>query len=160
MRVPVDYRTADKKNYINFCKENPEISISFDDWKLVIYSYNEAFREHILETGEDARMPAGFGDFSIRKRKRKRFKEVDGEMKVNLPIDWKKTREKGKKIYNLNYHTDGYYFGWVWLRKFAMVRHADLWYFKPFRTTSRLLNHYIKISDEYQHKYSEWASYN
>ena len=160
MRVHVDYRTADKKNYNNFCEEYPNINLSFDDWKLIIYSYNENFREYILETGEKARLPAGLGDFSIKKKKRKRTKEVNGKEFINLPVDWKRTKEKGKKVYNFNFHTEGYYFGWVWFKRSAMFRHSDLWYFKPSRTTSRLLNHYLKVDKEYQHIYQEWSFIN
>ena len=41
---------------------------------------------------------------------------VDGKDRVALPIDWQKTKERGKVIYNFNYHTDGYFFGWMWFK--------------------------------------------
>ena len=90
------------------------------------------------------------------KKKRKRSKDIDGKEFVNLPIDWVKTKEKGKRIYNFNYHTEGYFFGWMWFKQTARFRNSDLWYFKPSRRTSRDLSHYLKTDSKYQHTYNEW----
>jgi hypothetical protein len=154
-RVVVEWRSASKENYVLFCKKNPKIVIGFEEWKVVLYSFNEALREYILETGESVKLPFGFGEISINKKKRKRYKGVNNEF-INLPIDWKKTKEKGKLIYNFNYDTEGYFFGWHWFKRTARFKHTDLWYFKPARTTSRLLCHYLKIDKKYQNIYMEW----
>ncbi len=156
MRTKVDWRSASKENYNNFCKKNPSVKLSFDEWRNIIYLYLDAFKEYILETGEKAKLPFGFGEFSINKKKRRKIKGVDGKEFVNLPIDWKKTKEKGKRIYNFNFHTEGYFFGWMWFKDSARLKHTELWYFKPSRTTSRMLSHYLKTNDRYQHIYCEW----
>lgn len=156
-RTPVDWRSAGRETYNTFCLEYPSIKLSYDEWKNIIYSFNESVRDYILETGEKVKLPFGFGEFSINKKKNKAFKDVDGKFKVVLPIDWKKTREKGKKIYNLNYHTEGFYFGWVWFKKTSTIRFREIWYFKASRPTSRLLAHYLKIDEKYQHLYREWS---
>lgn len=156
MRIKIDWRSASKENYNSFCKKHPSIKLTFDQWRNIIYSFNDAFREYILETGEKAKLPFGFGEFAINKKKRKKMKDVDGKEFVNLPIDWKKTREKGKRIYNFNFHTEGFFFGWVWFKSTARFKHSQLWYFKPSRNTSRLLSHYINADDKYQHLYHEW----
>jgi len=155
-RVKVDWRSSSKDNYKNFCKKNSLIQITFDEWRNIIYSFSDAFKNYILESGDKARLPYGFGEFSINKKKRKRYKIVDGEEIINLPIDWQKSKEKGKRIYNFNYHTEGYFFGWMWFKESTKFRNVDLWYFKPSRNTSRLLSHYIKTDDKYQHIYNEW----
>ena len=157
MRSKVDWRSASPSNYKDFCKKNPTITITYSEWVKIIYSYNEWFREYILETGEKVKLPAGLGFFSITKKKRKRIRRVKGEEWVNLPIDWPKTKAKGKKIYNFNYHTEGYFFGWKWFKRSARFMHSELYYFKPYRTTSRLLAHYINIDEKYQHLYQEWG---
>ena len=156
MRVKIDWRSASKENYNTFCKKHPSIKLSFDEWKSIIYLFNEGFKHYILETGEKAKLPFGFGEFSINKKKRRKMKGVDGKEFVNLPIDWKKTKEKGKRIYNFNFHTEGYFFGWMWFKNTTRFRHAGLWYFKPSRTTSRLLSHYINTDEKYQHLYMQW----
>jgi nucleoid DNA-binding protein len=155
-RVKIDWRSSSKDNYKSFCKKHPLVKLTFDEWRNIIYSFNEAFKNYILETGEKAKLPFGFGEFSINKKKRKKFKQVDGVEVINLPIDWQKSKEKGKRIYNFNYHTEGYFFGWMWFRETARLKHTNLWYFKPTRTTSRLLSHYIKTDEKYQHIYREW----
>jgi nucleoid DNA-binding protein len=155
-RVKIDWRSSSKDNYKTFCKKHPLVKLTFDEWRNIIYSFNEAFKNYILETGEKAKLPLGFGEFSINKKKRKKFKKVDGVDVINLPIDWQKSKEKGKRIYNFNYHTEGYFFGWMWFRETARLKHTNLWYFKPTRTTSRLLSHYIKTDEKYQHIYREW----
>jgi nucleoid DNA-binding protein len=158
MRVHVDWRSSSKDNYDDFCKKHPSIQLSFDEWRSLIYSFNESFKEYILETGEKAKFPFGFGEFSINKKKRKKMKTNNGKEFINLPIDWKKTREKGKIIYNFNYHTEGYFFGWVWFKTTSRLKNSDLWCFKPSRATSRLLSHYININEKYQHMYHEWRT--
>jgi hypothetical protein len=157
MRTKVDWRSCSKSNYLDFRKKNPSVTITFDEWKKVLYTFNEGFRKHILETGDKDRLPFGFGEISINKKKRKRIKSNNGKEFINLPIDWKKTKEKGKVIYNFNYHTEGYFFGWHWFKKTARFKHSDLWYFKPFRTTSRLITEYINKDNKYQHIYREWT---
>ena len=157
MRTKVDWRSSSKDNYNQFCKKNQAVKLTFDEWRNILYTYNESFKEYILETGEKAKLPYGFGEFSINKKKRKRLKNnVDGKEFVNLPIDWQKTKEKGKVIYNFNYHTEGYFFGWMWFKPTARFKNSDFWYFKPSRLTSRLLSHYLKTNDKYQHIYNEW----
>jgi nucleoid DNA-binding protein len=156
MRTKIDWRSSSKENYNNFCNKNPTIRITFDQWKNIIYSYNEYFKNYILETGEKARLPFGFGEFSINKKKRKKFKNIKGEEYINLPVDWQRSKVKGKRIYNFNYHTEGYFFGWMWFKESARIKNVDLWYFKPSRTTSRLLSHYIQTDNKYQNIYMQW----
>jgi hypothetical protein len=155
MRVKIDWRSASRENYKNFCKKHPSIKITFDEWRNIIYSFNDSFKNYILETGEKAKLPFGFGEFSINKKKRRKLKGLNNEF-VNLPVDWQKTKQKGKIIYNFNYHTEGYFFGWMWFKETARLKNTELWYFKPTRTTSRLLSHYIKTDDKYQCIYREW----
>ena len=156
MRTKIDWRSSSKTNYNQFCKTHPSIKLTFDEWRNIIYTYNELFKEYILETGEKAKLPYGFGEFSINKKKRRKVKSADGKEFVNLPIDWQKTKEKGKVIYNFNYHTEGYFFGWMWFKNTARFKNSDLWYFKPTRLTSRLLSHYLKTNNKYQYIYNEW----
>lgn len=155
MRVKVDWRSASRDNYNSFCKLHPSIKLTFDEWRNIVYSFNDSFKNYILETGEKAKLPFGFGEFSINKKKRRKRKGLNDEF-LNLPIDWQKTKEKGKRIYNFNFHTEGFFFGWMWFKQSARIKNVDLWYFKASRVTSRLLSHYIKTDEKYQHIYNEW----
>lgn len=157
MRVPVDWSSSSKQSYKEFCEKHKDIKLSSAEWKNILFTFNNMFREEILETGEKLKLPGGFGDFSINKKLRKKIKTKNGKEVINLPIDWVKTHQKGKKVYNFNFHTEGYFFGWVWFKRNARMKFTQLWYFKPTRTTSRLLSHYLKTDKKYQHIYREWV---
>jgi nucleoid DNA-binding protein len=158
MRTSVEWRSASKDNYNDFCRKHPLMSFTYDQWRNIIYSFNELFKEHILETGEKIKLPFGLGEFSINKKKRKKIKVIDGQEFINLPIDWAKTKKSKKIIYNFNFHTEGFFFGWMWFRESSRFKHSFLWNFKPCRVTSRLLCHYLKSDDKYQHIYQQWSN--
>lgn len=157
MRVKVDWRSGSSEQYKHFCKENPDIKISKDEWLNIIYSFSDMFRTYLLETGKKGKLPGGLGEFAVSKKKRKLTKRLpNGKEVINLAIDWKRTKQAGKVIYHLNYHTGGYFFGWKWLKRYCRLSGADLWYFKPCRSTSRLIKHYIATDEKYQHLYLNW----
>lgn len=156
MRTKVEWRAASKENYSDFCKKHPSIHLSFDQWKSIVYGFNESFRDHILETGDKIKFPLGFGEFSVNKKKRKHISTYNGKQHINLSVDWIRTREKGKTIYDFNYHTEGYVFYWQWFKPVNILKYPDLWYFKACRASSRLLAHYLKVDGKYQHLYKQW----
>ena len=71
-RVAIEWRSSSRENYTKFCKKNPTIKLTFIEWKNILYAFNDSFKNYILETGYKARLPAGFGEFSINKKKRKK----------------------------------------------------------------------------------------
>jgi len=155
-RSAVDWSSARTKNYKEFCKNYPHITVSIEDWRKIIYAYNEEFKFSILETGSRIKLPEGLGSFSIEKKKRQQFAGPNNEH-INLPVDWVKTKEKGKKIFNFNFHTEGFFFGWKWFRPRTSITHTQLWHFKPTRVTSRLLAHYLKTDTKYMNLYKNWG---
>jgi len=143
-RVKVGYRTAGRSAYDDFCSKYPDIILTFKEWCQIIYTYNRLFRDYVLETGQRAKLPWGMGTFAISKKKTKKFKTIGDRTYVNMAIDWKKTREAGKYIYNLNAHTDGYRCFWYWFPREAKFYQNDVWYFTPSRDSSRLITEYLK----------------
>ena len=84
-RSAVDWRSANKNNYTLFREKHPEVDVTFDEWKNVIYSFMELYKETILETGYKTRLPAGIGEFAISKGKSKKIKiDYKGKEHVNL----------------------------------------------------------------------------
>ena len=69
MRVKVGYRTGSRVAYTDFCKSNPSIKLTYNEWLEIIYQYNEEFRNYILETGNKARLTMGLGSFSCLQKK-------------------------------------------------------------------------------------------
>lgn len=157
MRVKVEFRSCSRDCYKRFCETFPDVKISYSKWVDVIYTFNYNFRDHMLETGEKCKMPWGMGDFAVSKKKRKaRYTCKDGHQFIILPIDWPKTRLKGKHVYNFNLHSDGWGFKWQWFIASARFKHAEIWFFKPSRISSRLIKHYV-TQDDYQQKYLDWG---
>ena len=156
-RVKVEYRSGSVENYKRFCREHKNLKkLSYREWSEIIYQFNEEFRNYILETGDKEKLCNAFGAFSIVKKKRK-IKKVgpNGKEYINLPIDWKKSKEKRKTIYNFNHHTEGYFFGWIWFKIESKVSFKTLWRFKPSRVSSRMIAHYISTNSDIQHIYKE-----
>lgn len=144
-RPVVDYRTASKESYNAFCELNPLVDITFEVYKKIIYTYNSLLVTHLLETGERIKMPFGLGDLVINKYKPKRYRTDHlGRERINLPIDWKETKEQGKYVYHLNSHTEGYKFYWMWNYWKARLKFSSIWKFEMARKNSRLLKSYLK----------------
>ena len=57
-RVKVDWRTSSRESFNDFKSKNKSINLNFEEWKKIIYAFNEAFRDYILETGEKGRLPS------------------------------------------------------------------------------------------------------
>lgn len=156
MRTACEWRMASKANYKKFKEQFPDISLSYLQWSNIIYNFNYAVRDYILETGERFKLPWGFGEVSVTKKKRKQIYVLpSGEERINLPIDWQKTKKAGKRIFLFNFHTDGYSFKWKWFIHTARLRNSRLWVFKPSRLSSRMLKHYLS-QPGYQFRYREW----
>lgn len=117
---------------------------------------------YILETGEKIKVPHGFGALSINKKKTTRYFEdsVTGKKHCILPVDWKKTKELGKKVYILNNHTDGYRCKWFWFKKEARIKMSEIWSFTPCRAHSDALCRYLttKKDKQYIDIYNQWYS--
>ena len=155
MRPKVDYSQTSKSTYKQFRAEHPEIDIEYLDFINIIYSFNYAFRDYLLETGMRGKLPWGIGDFAVSKRKPQTKKMLrNGDEVINLPIDWQKTKARGKRIYHMNAHTEGFKFRIKWFKKSPRFNYSEIWNFKPSRVTSRLIKHYI--TEGHQHRYYEW----
>ncbi len=158
-RVTREWRMAAKETYNLFLLQNPNIQITYLEYQKIIYGFNYGFRDFLLETGEKGKLPWGIGDFMVSKRKppRTAINPKTGEDIINLPINWKETRERGYKVYHLNRHTDGFKFSFKWSKRTARFKHPELWVFKPCRDASRLIKHYLTRSKDQQNTYQEWG---
>jgi nucleoid DNA-binding protein len=155
-RAKIDWSTGSKKAYNDFIASRPEINIDYKTFRKVIYEFNHGIRDYILKTGDLVKLP-GFGLLTIKKKKRVATKRLrNGKEIIALPIDWKKTREKGKIIYHMNFHTDGYYYSWKWFKKKSFIKYRNLWYFRASRIASRLIKKYISENPEAKYLYKEW----
>jgi hypothetical protein len=153
-RPIIKVRSAGRESYKFYKEKNPQSKITFTQWKKVIYAYNEALIEHVLETGDKIKLSWGLGTLTVGKKKQKPFHELDGEKKITLAVDWPQSKTLGYKVFILNGHTDGYRYKWYWFPKEARFAKSCIWTFKPCRKASRLLASYIKQEGtEYKHLY-------
>lgn len=157
-RPIIQYRTTSAEAYKSFKEANPRIDITYSQFNQIIRTCNEMIMEYVMETGEKFKLPHGFGTISIHKWRPKRTRtRPDGVTVNNLPIDWVKTRQTGKRILQLNFHTGGYKFRWVWFHTTAKFRHHSVFSFKPNRSASRKLAQYLKIPNSpYVQIYRTW----
>jgi hypothetical protein len=146
MRVKREYRSGSRQAYDSFCARHPLIQISFEKWKQILVTANTMFISHALETGDPVKLPYGFSVLAIHRWQLKTFKlnPVTGEKIITLPIDWKKTKEEGHKVYNFNFHTSGYGYKWKWFPKMARINEPSVWVFRPARAVSRAITKYVR----------------
>ncbi len=157
-RVKRDYRSVGKDVYERFCKAHPEIKISFKKWKEIVYAFNYELREYILNSGEKVKLMWGIGPIVINKKRRKKIIVHEGKEYVNLAVNWKRTKEIGKRIYHTNPHTDGNSFKWLWFPREARFYFSVIWNFKPVRETSRRLKEVlVKPDSPHAQLYKTWT---
>lgn len=148
-RVKTDFRQVSRQLYDEFNNLYPELNLSFEQYKKIIYGFNEGFRDHILETGELCKYMFGLGFFSINKKKVTKFNIVGDKQFIALPVDWKKTKEaraknpNAKRVFLFNSHTDGYRFKWFWSIGHARFAFSEIFTFKPSRVSSRKITEYV-----------------
>lgn len=155
-KVKLDWTSCSRENYKDFRKTYPNITIPFNVWKKIVRSFNNEFMLYVLETGERVRLSGQLGSFAIQKKKRRQFKGKNNEF-INLPVDWVKTKERGKIVYNFNFETEGYFFGWKWFKPRAAFLFSELWDFKPTRPISRLITKYVRDGNKYRDLYQDWS---
>jgi len=112
----------------------------------------------MLETGNTVKIISGFGEIVVNKYKPKRYtKDLQGNERVNLSINWVETKKAGKYIYHLNSHTDGYKYYWMWNWWKTRIKFAFMWKFEMARINGRLLKTYLKLpNSKYKDLYKEY----
>lgn len=159
-RPIIEYISASKKNYKEFCQNHPNIPISFKTFKDIIYTSNSIYANFVLE-GEKIKLPHGFGSLAINKKKQKYKITIKGKDKILLAVNWQESRRLGKKIYYTNSHTDGYRYKWYWLKSDVFITDTYIWGFTPSRINSRKLAQLLKQENSpYIHLYREYSSNN
>ena len=157
-RPVIEYRSISREAYKRFKKEHPKVKISYETFKKIIKVSNGLIVDHILDTGEKFRLPHGFGDISIHKWRPKKYVNHNGVQRINLPVDWPKSRLLGKKTYHLNSHTDGYRYKWKWFQRTSRLETSKCMVFKPNRLISRRLASYLKNPNStYAQTYRSWT---
>lgn len=158
-RYKLEYSSVSVRVYKRFRKEHPDIRIDRKKWVKTIKTFNQLFAEYLLQTGEREKLPYGLGSFTISKKKTiKIIRKEDGTQHIGLPVDWKRSKEVGRKIYIMNSHSDGFRCRWKWFNEDSNMKMAHIWVFKPVRSQSRAIARYLKDQDGglYLEKWKQW----
>lgn len=157
MRVKREYRTASKANYNRFKSLHPKMDVSFEDYKKILKHCNRMFYMEALNSGDRVKLPYGFGEFAVHKYIPKlKTTSPSGVEYINLPIDFKRTKEEGVKVYNMNFHSSGYRFKWKLFPNTVRLNQSIVWVMKPTRAMSRELAKYIFSDPYYSQLYQTW----
>jgi len=155
-RFANDYNTTFKSVWEEFCKEHPQVNISFEDYKQICWTSNSMYAKYILE-GEKVKLPQGFGSLAISKKKQTHKIEINGKEKITLAVNWVESKKKGKKVYYSNLHTQGYRFKWFWFKDEVFLQHTPCWQFNATRLNSRKVAQLLKQENSpYLYIYKEW----
>lgn len=92
--------------YKAFCKINADMP--YMRFKRILDEFNKVVKEDVLDRSQSFKMPYGLGTICIVKYKPKSYTDK------SLSVDYKSSKEEGKKIYHLNEHSRGYKFRLFW----------------------------------------------
>ena len=93
--------------------EHTEEPLTFKEFKLINEEYLEAIMKLIVDNAYNFKLPNRLGYWRIQKR------QFDiGQ----LSVDWKTTKQIGKRVYHLNTHSDGFKIRFLWEKKQAVLK--------------------------------------
>lgn len=158
MRLKMDFRTGSKDNYKDFCKNYPDIELTYGEFERIIRTYNDELVKYVKETGFIVQLPYGLGSFGILK-----YKPAGNTSKEGRNIDFHNTRKLGKVVYHLNHHTEGYNFYFYWNPRYtkknrfntriAYIKFANIWSFHIARNHSRTLAKDLKEDKSFKNRF-------
>ena len=126
------------KEYISHFEESHPYYIPYSEYSDIVSDYLRYISELIVVRSMTFRLPFRMGTLCIYKHK-PIFKSLN-----KMSIDWQKTREFGKVIYNFNDHSSGFRYRFRWDRNGSIDKHMGLYAFKPSRQNARLVATLVK----------------
>ena len=84
------------------------VEVDYSLYKRILDEMCKVILEHVLERSEGFKMPYGLGFIQIGKYTPKSISSQ------SLSVDYKSSKEYGKRIYHLNEHSGGYKFRLYW----------------------------------------------
>ena len=84
------------------------VEVDYSLYKLVLDTMCTVILEHVLNASEGFKMPFGLGFIQVGKYRPKTYTDK------SLSVDYRASKEYGKRIYHLNEHSDGYKYRLYW----------------------------------------------
>jgi hypothetical protein len=124
--------------YISHFSEDHPYHIPYSEYSEVVSDYLKYVSELVVVKSMTFKLPFRMGAISVYKHK-PIFQSVN-----KMSIDWKKTRELGKVVYNFNEHSNGFRYRFRWDRNGSLDKYLVLYAFKPSRQNARLVASLVK----------------
>lgn len=151
-RPTFDYRTTSIEGWKKFKKDYPKLAkkLGKTRWIKIIRDLNFSHFLYMIETGNFVRFPYGLNMIGITKFKKKLrfFTDKNGNKHPSLPIDWKRSKEEGKLIHHINYHTDGHIMGLFWNQSNSRFPFNKYYKIDGVRKVNRHLAQYLLSSSD------------
>lgn len=90
---------------------------------------------YLIETGNEYTFPGGLGSIKVRKRRARMDQQF---------IDFKRSKEVGKRVHHMNMHSNGYYARFKWYKRKITLANKKAFKFIPVRAAKRHLAKCIK----------------
>ncbi len=159
-----------RDSYKRFRDKHPLEEINEKKYKEIAYAITKTISEKIIKESLILKLPYRLGTISVEKSK-SNIVVVDGKLQKNRMIpDWQKTWElwyqeypgKTRKeiweipdklmVYNMNEHSNGYVYSWVWNKVNTNVKNMSVYKFRPVKQNRLDLKDWIH-SDERENDY-------
>lgn len=126
--------------YKNVLSKEETLNLTYAECKNIIEHSNHVITDVVKNELDGFKMPFGLGYLCA-----SRF------IPKNLAIDWKKTKEIGKRVYHLNFHTNGYSCRVNWFRvgRINVTSFNEVFKFKAYKTFSQLISKAFKEGKNY-----------
>lgn len=85
-------------------------NVPYSRYKRILDEFNKVVKDEILERSQLFKMPYWLGSVCIVKYKPKSYTDK------SLSVDYKSSKQEGKKIYHLNEHSNGYKYRLYWTK--------------------------------------------
>ncbi len=127
--------------YVQYRLENLDNSLYLLDrstFKSIIDDFISYNMDLVINNGMSFKFGSSIGELFVHKKK------IDFSNKKTVRIDFKSTREMGRKVYHLNEHSDGFNYLFRWKKIESRCPYLNMYEFVPSRRNKRDLASSIK----------------
>lgn len=168
-----EYKSAfSQREMYNDYKKNRRLNskVTRNDFFRIVTKFNKGIVKLLLYKNLHFEFPYGLGTLWINKIKKHGtilddqgniiYRDLVKDKKRTFDL-WKEdpvAKKERKFIYNLNEHTDGYVYKYVWSKRGVNIRNASFYRFRPSRANKLLLRD-VLTNDDLQVDFFEYKKY-
>ena len=127
------------KRYRKYYKKDATSKQVYDK---VMELFHKKLMEKVIAESEEVNLPL-LG--SLRIKKKQQYIDIDDPSRY-VSIDWKATKECGKRVLHLNEDRNGYYYRFLWNKDTQKIRNKSIYKFVTTRNNKRTLAKTLKTN--------------